>query len=505
MNHPSAAGLCRSIALFLLVVLTALAGCSPLSSPDWAKRLSKATEKPDSKAPGPQKLKIGGQNLGEGQEVSLTPQELIRNVDELLDADRAVTAGRNVFRHPEAAQEALRQAGALQAKPQVWAVIARAHDAQVMRNPQKTSWEKLVAQRKANPESFTKFDQARTQFMTRTSHGEAEDALRLDLPGLADKTGETLLKIDAWQLQGTAHLLAEKPQEAIAAWKKALTLAQETSDYQVAYLLLLLSNAQRRTGDAHGATATWVNAVATVASLMRKENTVCDPVLLERLAYLRPVQNEWPEPFIRRLLDLEPIAGAELVAYPALAEAALWNVIGKWYLDRGHHQSALVSFKRAESVLTDVRSQHYMRFRQARALILLNQNGAAAAVLVALANDRTSHMARPAMGLLGSLRMQSGNPQQGFNLLRKAVEREDMIDWPERADAEADLGLAFLMFNDEKQGLRWLHQAQNRFESRREFESLTLALLNEANYLSHAKKHAEATAIRDRLMSMERN
>jgi hypothetical protein len=60
------------------------------------------------------------------------------------------------------------------------------------------------------------------------------------------------------------------------------------------------------------------------------------------------------------------------------------------------------------------------------------------------------------------------------------------------------------MFKDEPQGMHWLHQAQQRFEGRRDFESLALALLNEANYLTHAKKKTEAAAIHDRLMAMER-
>ena len=168
---------------------------------------------------------------------------------------------------------------------------------------------------------------------------------------------------------------------------------------------------------------------------------------------MRPIEAPWPDPAIRRLHQIDPIPGLDLAPLgsanlsvdalsPAVAEAVLWNNIGKWYLDRGHHQAALVGFKRVESALVEPVSQQYMRLRQARALILLEQSGAATAILVALAAEKNSMMTRPAMGMLGSLRLQSGNVQQGLGLLRKAVEKDETLDWPERADAEADLGLA---------------------------------------------------------------
>jgi tetratricopeptide (TPR) repeat protein len=492
-----------SVAIPFSLLLCLLAGCSPVTKKDWAKMLSKATDKSDSSAAGDTKLKIAGQNLGESQEVAVSPAEFLANIEDLLQAERMMTATRWIARHPDAAQEALRQSGG-KVNPAVLMTIARVHDRQTLRHTGNATWEKLLLQRKARPEIFTQYDQARIQLMTLTSHGEGDRALQLNLPSLAVKTGETMLEIDAWQLQGTVYLLIDKPADAVAVWQKALSKTQSISDYQTAYLLLLVSDAQRRAGDPQGAVTTWLEAVNISAGMLGNNRNVYDPVLWEKLAYMRPVKTDWPEPAIRRLREIDPLPGTELAGGAVLAEACLWNCVGKWYLDRGHHQAALVAFKRAESVLSDIRAQHYLRFREARSLVLLNQTGAATALLVGLANDRTSLMARPSMALLGSLRLKSGSVQQGFNLLRKAIEKDESLDWPERAEAEADLGLAYLMFGDEVQGLKWLHQAQQRFEGKQEFESLALAMHNEANYLAHAKKQAEAVALRDRLMAMER-
>jgi hypothetical protein len=76
--------------------------------------------------------------------------------------------------------------------------------------------------------------------------------------------------------------------------------------------------------------------------------------------------------------------------------------------------------------------------------------------------------------------------------------------WPERAEAEADLGLAYLLMGDEASGLRWLHSGQKGFEMARKDAELVQSLENEAEYLAQAKKCDQADALRQRVAKMER-
>ena len=54
------------------------------------------------------------------------------------------------------------------------------------------------------------------------------------------------------------------------------------------------------------------------------------------------------------------------------------------------------------------------------------------------------------MATLGTTKLQAGSTKQGFNLLRRAVEEDETVDWPGRAGAEADLGLAYLLIGNEQ-------------------------------------------------------
>ncbi len=483
----------------LAVLLMAIIGCTSVKNVDLAKWMDKSKE---AKTPitGTPKLEVAGTNLGESQEVSLTSQDLLVGVTQLVEAKRLVTAHRWIQRHPEAALDTLRKSGTIKGNAEALLLVAQVHDKQTIKTGA-SGWTQVISLRTSEPKRFEKFDQLRAQWISLIAEGAVDRALKLDLPTVATQTGQPLLEVDARQLQATALVLAEKPGEAIAAWEQALAAATQVSSHQSAYIQLLLSDAQRRHGDHAAAVAGWIKAANTSAQLL-SFGPVLDPVLWERLAFLRPVQVQWPGPVVQTLRACDSTLGVQADG-PGAPETCLWNAVGSWYLDRGHHQAALLSFKRAEGMATMAGAQAYLRFRQARCLALLDQVGAATAVLVTIASDKQSPMMRPAMGMLGSLRLQSGSLPQGLNLLRKSVEGADTVDWPDRPQAEADLGLAYLMVGDETQGFKWLHQAQKRFEARGDFESLTLALENEAGFFTQAKKNSEATALRERIAQLE--
>ena len=107
------------------------------------------------------------------------------------------------------------------------------------------------------------------------------------------------------------------------------------------------------------------------------------------------------------------------------------------------------------------------------------------------------------MATLGTAKLRAGGTKQGFNLLQRAVEEDESIDWPGRAEAEADLGLAYLLVGNEQHGLHWLHRAQARFESAGAHGHLVQSLENEMQYLRQAKKPKEAKAIQKRLSALQ--
>jgi tetratricopeptide (TPR) repeat protein len=278
--------------------------------------------------------------------------------------------------------------------------------------------------------------------------------------------------------------------------------------------LLLQSDARRRAGDGPAAAQTWQQAIVTAVRLLDAEPPVLDPVLWERLSYLRPINTPWPADVVARLLDREPLAGIKLpgvdgatasdeAANPADADVIIWHSIGRWYLDRGHAQAALVSFKRAETSAQDADTRNWLRFRQAKSLIVLGQTSPAMAILVGLLAQKPPAVEAPASALLGSLYVDRGQTPRGLQLLKKGIERGDGLAWHERSEAEADLALAYLSMGDAVTGLDQLHRAQHSFETEGELESLVAALENELKFLEHAKKRKEAGDVKTRLRELE--
>jgi tetratricopeptide (TPR) repeat protein len=246
--------------------------------------------------------------------------------------------------------------------------------------------------------------------------------------------------------------------------------------------------------------------------LVINEPPLLDPVLWERISYLRPADTVWPVDVMTLLSSRDPLTAIDAAnpasalppADPAAAEAIVWHSIGRWYLDRGHAQAALMAFKRAESATSSPEAQQWLRFREAKALAQLDQTGPATAILVGLLTNQQSSVRRPASALLGSIYLHRGQSRKAVGLLKRAVEEDEGFEWLERSEAEADLGLAYLTVGDAAAGLDRLHRAQSRFEHDNDQEQLAIALENEMKFHEHAGKRGDATAVRNRLRQIEK-
>lgn len=492
-------------------VASLLVGCSTQSVPDFGKLLDRRSES-EKRPHGRTKLDVYARSLGNSQEISLEPQALSARMSELLESGKPALAAGWVRRHPDAALDALRTLDET-IPNNVTRLIAEVHDRQTI--VAGGGWSEIAKMPPANREAVDAYADMRSLFHQRMADGLIDRALELDLIAKAEAARSSVLAIDARQLRGTALLLADRPADAVAAFDDAIRAASEISPYQTAYLLLLQSDAQRRAGQAKVAAQTWQQAVLTAAYLVDDEPAVLDPVLWERLSYLRPANMSWPADVVAMLSAREPLPGfagmqadetlaSDVEADPADAETIIWHSIGRWYLDRGHAQAALVAFKRAESAATEESARQWLRFRQAKALTVLGQGGAATAILVGLSTAKPSAVERPVSALLGSLYLQRGQMQRGLAMLRKAVERDDGVEWAERSEAEADLGLAYLTVGDAVNGLNRVHRAQERFQAENEPESLVASLENELKYLEQAGKRREASDVRAQLRAAEK-
>jgi tetratricopeptide (TPR) repeat protein len=482
-----------------------MVGCTNTTpSQDWQALLAKHSAENKPKAAGKTKFDVFGRSLGEGQEVSLATDRFMAQVTELLKTGRRGSARRFIERYPDAALETLRTTTVA---TEAALFVAEAYDRQCLAPNAPQTWTKLLAARRTAPDAFKPYDEARLRFQTLVSEGAVDNGLKLDLPKLASSAGAPLLELDAWLMHGAGQLLNERPTQAVKSLEKAEALATHAGGHQAAGALMLLGDARRRAGDASGAVSTWLRAVATAAQAGAGFRPMCDPVLWERLGYLRPVEAPWPQEAVQSLAAIDALPEVAVFGPggvdPAAAEALIWNVIGRWHLERGQGQAGLVAFKRAESAVTSELPRQILRFRQAKALVQLEQSGPATAILVAQARDPNPLVSRPALAVLGSMRLKTGQTQHGFGLLKKAVETDEALEWPERGQAEADLGLAYLMMGDNRRGIDRLHQAQSRFDAYRDFDSLAMSLENEAAYLDENKRSADAAAVRERAKDLE--
>ena len=494
-----------------LVAMAAMAGCSELPGNlmSWrAESASKAAPKA-----GPTQVKTGGDGfaLGDVERPAVTPQQFADRVAEMLRARRPAETTHWIQQYPDIAMAVLRDSSCATVSPESFVAIAEAHDQQCSRAATTANWTALARDRASRPGQYAEYDKKRQQFMSHVQNGRVREALAM---GLAPPQGApgAMLSIDCQYLTGVALVLGDRPREAVGAFQRAVQAANTAHPYQAANLLLLLSDAQRRAGDAAAAENTWRESAGLAGNLAVGSPAVADPILWERIAYLRPANTPWPPAVRQQMTDLNvrlgiaaPPRAAETSAGqtdPAFGEAALWTNIGHWRLAREESQAALVALKRAESMTSDPGIAAQLRLAQTKALVRLGQASAATAMLIALAGQSEPRIARPAMAMLGTLKLQQGSSQQGFNLLHRAVEEDLSLVWPERSQAEADLGLAYLLMGEEEPGLRWLHGAQKSFESAGQQQQLVRCLENEAAYLEQAKKKDLAKAVRQRLESL---
>ncbi|HWA97520.1 MAG TPA: hypothetical protein VG713_03485 [Pirellulales bacterium] len=486
-------------------------GCSSPIDSLKAMRWLKGDDSAKAKAAaGPVIVKVDsfGKPLREGQEVTISREDFLGRADKLLVDERLASLRHWVERYPDIALEVLRTTQNGELKRASIRAIADAYDRQMGLTAD--GWRQVIDDRLRKPEAYKVFDAQRRDVLEKIRLGQLREAAATKLTATAEALSSTMLMIDAWQLQSVALTLDDRAEESAAALERALKYAAASDPYQTAQLTLLLSDVQRRIGQAQQAADTWRRAIERGSALVGRQPSVIDPVFWDRASYLRPVDMPWPDAVATAVVgraeqgDILLVSATSPTETAAQMESLLWKLVGSAHLDRNENQSALVALKHAETCAVSETAKARLRLDQATALNRLQQPTAAVAILVALSSHSDRSVACAALARLGTQKLQSDEVMTGYKLLAKAFEKNEAVDWPGRAEAEADYGLACLMCNEEQQGLRWLHQAQDRFDAAKDFDSLVKSLSNEAAYFEHTKKRKEAAAIKERLKTLER-
>lgn len=484
-----------------------LVGCSAI--PLMKRVVTHTPPAPTWEAIPPMEVKAESSGLAFNEkERSRVRGELLEQLEQLTAQERYTSARVLVWRHPEIALDLLQSSTTESIRPGTWQTLARAYDDLTAPQPgqlgrQPNGWSEVVRLRLAGDQAVTDYFQQRQTYVARlesgTSSAAGEKALLQSARGLSP-----LLQMDALSLSALQHLIEDRPQQAVETCQQAITLAQQHAPDRQAELLLFLSDAQRRSGQPELAVQSWQQSVLLGAELLKRPLPIADPNYWEQAAYHRPAHHRWPQGVEQQLLlssglHVQPDGNGNVSE--AVAETAVWACIGRWRLERNEPDPALVAFKRAETNIADPTLQAELRLAQAEAMFRLEQIGAATAILVSLSKQDSPELATRALALLGSMKLQAGQTQVGYNLLQRAISSD--LQWSGRAQAEADFGLACLLHEEEANGLKWLHAAQRRFEMQGDLDLLAKCLYNESEYFKAKKQKSQAEALTARLKQVE--
>jgi len=150
--------------------------------------------------------------------------------------------------------------------------------------------------------------------------------------------------------------------------------------------------------------------------------------------------------------------------------------LGGIELRRKSPQSALLSFRAAESKPGNQPRTAQLRLRQAEALITLRQEQPAVVMLTGLAKGE----ARPeALAMLGLLYLKRGEIEPAMAMLQESVRLTTASSHPQ---IHGDAGLALLSVGHRKDGLSLLRSARESFKQRGDHRAVRQSLLNELRY-----------------------
>jgi hypothetical protein len=446
--------------------------------------------------------------IGNGEAVSIAPDELLGQIKLLVDAGRARSASLVAMQHADSAERLLRERWADAASDPSLQWVARAHAYRSQCDPQ-NGWPELLSLAKTEKAACGEFLKTRNEFALRMQTEDPTEEHVAQLHAAASAVGHPLVEIDSLRLQGLRCLLAKQPVEALKNYRAAIAIATDSSMVdQVSDLWLMASESARRADQHDDSAAAWREAVVAQMTLLSREGVPVDPNFWNRAETLRPVHSDWPvelgmvlgnhvQPVGCRVADAKGQTDASRI------QTVLWTAVGWAQYERGQPQLALVTLKKAEQTAVG-NDAMYLRIAQGKCLGLLGQTAAATATLSVPLASKDSDVVSSATAALGSMKIQAGAYEQGASLLNKALSTGSKNHWPGRAHSQADLALAKLILGETAPGLDALHLAQATFVQNGDWLALVKSLENEMSLLQHEDRIEEKNALQRRIADLER-
>lgn len=441
--------------------------------------------------------------LGDSEVVSCTPWDLLERVKSEIASGRWSMARRTALHQSDTSRQALIQASSGDASLSNLRLLADTLD-QV---EQQSTWTRLLDDRVQRAWVHDEFQSARQQTMAAMQNGNMTAALTLQLPEIAQRTGQSVLVAEAWRLVGIAHLISEAPDQAVLAWQQGLD--QPSLDLaSTVDLMSLQAVALQRMGDDGRASQVWQQSMRTALELHFRNVEWTDFRFWKRSLEFGEMRVDWPVDVAERLgrlcaHDLGPVFfDTNVVRAGSQIDAAAWSYLGVAASRAELPQAALVAFKRGEIGVAPA-AQGWLRLAQARMLIQLGQDQAATTLLGTLATSPDPTLRQASQATLGSMKASNGSIEQGVALLEKSLASDEAMNWPGQANFRADLGLAYLMVGRAEQGLRHLHAAQEQFQASGDVVGLLQTLENESKYHEATEQTELATQVKHRARAIE--
>lgn len=433
--------------------------------------------------------------LGEADVAEPDPRQLLSTVERLGHQQRWGSAKRRVQRFPDVTLRALQKFDG-----PIAGFMAQVYDEQLgLAEDGETTWHALIVERTASPDAYTEVRRVRSRVVETLEAGHFEQALTYASQWRDTTLSSPLVEMDRLYWHGLALLLNDRFDKAADTFAEGAVLAEDHHQlHQAARLHMLASHAHHREEAAESATARWEQAVVHGAVLLEGPTPLADPGLWEQAARWRPEDARWPAR-VQRILEAQ-VQGP--LGWPAgePVEATLWAAIAHWRDSRGEHDAAVIASRRTESMVESKVAQGSVRLAMGRMLSQAGERGAATSLLVGLTNHEHPEIAAAARGALGVMYVQRQQVREGARLIQRALEDPD---WPGRAGAKADLGLAYLLLDEQAKGMELLRDARADFDARGKWEQAMRASANEAAYWDHVGDKANAETVRERITARE--
>lgn len=504
----------KTVAVLLLTIQ--FAGCSILTengvTPDSVMRLTgdkRSANKQSEDATGDIKianppaktLRFDGHEivLGESENIAiLEVDKLAAMLEPLVFEQRFQTASLLIERHRESAERLLIERWASGADDAIVQLVAEVLSRRCSKA--ETSWKSLIAVGRSQKQLAIQYQNLRNSFAEEMRTNEPTNEAAEKLMQASVKINQPLVRIDALRLLGLRELVSGRHAWAESQFRQAIELANASGNTLLAAdLWLTVAETARRSNQMSTANTAWTTAV-NLQLTSSNRNGPLDVSFWMQADRTRPEAIQWPKEIGQNFASLVKKIGC---SSECGTEAILWAAIADSQIQRGELQSALVNFKKSETMVRG-NDAMWLRIAQAKCLAGMGQAPSASAILSGPAASAEPSVSAAAMAAMGSIKLNAGAYQQGAQLLHKAIGQAQALDWPGRNQAMADFAIAQLILGDTDAGLTALHEAQQLFEKAGERSLLIQSLENEQRLLEHEHRSSQFAQIQSRISQLER-